>query len=181
MKTTLTTLALTIMLAGQATAQEPAAPTSRPGQGPPPAMTMRGGPPPKGLRRQRAWWNDPGVREKLQLSDEQIQKIENISRDYQMREIDLRAEVEKQGLLLHQQMEAEVPDAAQVLAQVDKLSRARGQLERSRAETVLAIHHVLTAEQAKKLRELGPRAAMPGSGFEPPGGAPPPPHDNPEE
>ena len=153
----------------------------RPDQGPPPATRMHGGPPPMGLHGQRAWWKDPRVRQELQLSDEQSQKIESISRDHQMREIDLRAEVEKQSLLLHQQMEAESPDTAQALAQVDKLSQARAQLEKSQVELVLAIRHILTAEQAKKLRELGPRAAMPGPGFGPPEGPGAPPHDGPKE
>ena len=183
MKTILAALALTTMLAGQAIAQGSPAPMPRPDQGPPPAIGLRGGPPPMGLHGQRPWWNDPGVRQKLQLSDEQTRKIENISRDRQMREIDLRAQVEKQSLLLHQQMEAESPDTAQVLAQVEKLSQARAQLEKSQVEMILETRRVLTAEQAQKLRELAPRPAMAGPDFGPPGGPPPlpPPHDGPKE
>jgi len=181
MKTILTVVALTMMLAGQTNSQEPPAPVPGPDQGPPPATRMRGGPLPMGLHGQRAWWKDAKVRQELQLTDDQSQKIESISREHQMREIDLRAEVEKQSLLLHQQMEAESPDTAQALAQVDKLSQARAQLEKSQVELVLAIRHILTAEQAKRLRELGPRAAMPGPGFGPPEGPGAPPHDGPKE
>jgi len=177
MKTTLTTLALMTFLAGQAVAQKPPGSMARPDQGPPPAMMMRGGPPPMGPHGPGAWWNDPKVRQNLQLSDEQSQKIENISREHQMREIDLRAEVEKRSLHLHQQMEAESADAAQVLAQIDKLFQARGQLEKSQVEMILAIRHVLTAEQAKKLREIAPWAALLGPGFGAPDGPPPFPHE----
>ena len=183
MKAILAALALTTMLVGQAIAQEPPGPAPGPDQRPPAAMRMLGGPPPMGPHGQRPWWNDPSVRQMLQLNDEQGGKIESISRDYELREIDLRADLEKQSILLRQQMEADSPDESQVIAQVDKLSRARAQLEKSQVEMVLAMRRVLTAEQAKKLRQLSPEAVMPGPGFGPPGGAPPPPppHDGPKE
>jgi len=181
MKTILAALALATMLVGQAMSQESPGPVPGPDQRPPAATRMRGGPPPKGPDGQRPWWHDPGVRQKLQLSDEQRGKIESISRDHEIREIDLRADLEKQGLLLRRQMEADSPDESQVIAQVEKLSQARAQLEKSQMETVLAMRRVLTAEQAKKLRELSPGAAMPGPGFGPPGGGPPPPPEGPME
>jgi Spy/CpxP family protein refolding chaperone len=182
MKAILANFALAVMLAGKTMAQEPQPPLSRPDQAPPPTKMLReGGPLPMGLHGQRAWWRDPRLRHKLQLSDEQSQQIENISRNHRMREIDLRAEVEKQSIFLQQQMEADTPDLAQVRAQIDKLAQARAQLEKSQVEMVLAIRHVLTAEQAKRLRELAPGATMPGPGFGPLGGAPPPPDDGQKE
>jgi len=182
MKATLASLALVMLLAGQALAQEPPTPMSGPDQGPPPAMMPpEGGPPAMGSHGERAWWRDPELRQKLQLSDDQSQKIEKIARDHQMRQIDLRAEIKKQDVLLQSLLEADTPDEAQVLAQVDKLSQARAQLEKSRVEMFLAIRHVLTADQVKKLRDLPHRVAMPGPGPEPPEGAPPAPPASPRE
>jgi Spy/CpxP family protein refolding chaperone len=129
------------------------------------------------------WWKDPQIREKLQLSDEQRQKIEKIARDHQIQEIDLRADVEKQDAVLRTLMDSDSIDKAQVLAQVDKLSEARTRLEKSHVEMLLAIRKLLTAEQAKKLRDLvpPPQGGPQGRGFGPPEGAPGPPPGGPPE
>jgi Spy/CpxP family protein refolding chaperone len=126
---------------------------------------------------ERAWWKDPQIRQKLQLSDEQRQKIEKIARDQEIQAIELRAAVEKQDALLREMMESDSPDQAQALAQADKLSQARAQLEKSHVETMLAIRRVLTTEQAKKLRDLPPQGGPQGPPPGPPEGAeegPPP-------
>jgi periplasmic protein CpxP/Spy len=180
---TLTGVALMIMLGGQALAQKTPPPMAGPDEGPPPFMMppSDGGPPGMGPRGERAWWKDPRLSQKLQLSDEQSRKIEKIVRDHQMQGIDLRAGVEKQDALLWELMEADTPDKEQVLAQVDKLSQARAQLEKSHIEMLLAVRRVLTAEQAKKLRDLPHNAGPQAPGFEPPVGAPPPPRGGPTE
>ena len=184
MKATLASLALVIMLGGQALAQEPSPPAPGPDQGPPPAMM----PPPEGgpqgmLPPGEGWWKDSQIRQKLELSDDQTKKIEKIARDQQIQAIDLHAAVEKQEALLRALMESDTPDQAQALAQVDKLSAARAQLEKARVETLLAIRKVLTAEQAKKLRELAPppQGGPQGPGFGPPEGAQGPPPGGPTQ
>ena len=176
-------MALVMTLGGWAFAQEPPAPPAGPDQGPPPEMM----PPPEGHSPRMGppaggpWWKDPQLRQKLQLSNEQVRKIEKIARDEHLQEIDLRADVEKQDVLLRTLMESEAPDKSQVLAQVDRLSEARARLEKSHVETFLAIHQVLTSEQARKLRDLPPRAGGPEPGAEPPEGAPPPPPGGPSQ
>jgi Spy/CpxP family protein refolding chaperone len=176
-------MALVMTLGGWAFAQEPSGPPAGPDQGPPPEMM----PPPEGRSPQMGphaggpWWKDPQLRQKLQLSDEQVQKIEKIARDQHLQEIDLRADVEKQDVLLRTLMESDAPDKSQALAQVDRLSEARARLERSRVEMFLSIQQVLTPEQAKKLRSLPPLAGAPGPGAEPPEGAPPPPPGGPTQ
>ncbi len=185
MKATLASLVLLIVLGGPAMAQEPAPPMPSPDQGPPAGSRMT--PPPEGGPQgelpggERPWWKDPQARQKLQLSDQQSQKIEKIDRDNQIQDIDLRASVEKESARLHTLMESDTPARAQVLAQVDELSQARAQLEKSHMEMLLAVRQVLTAEQAKKLRNFrggpgdrpGPDSGPPEGG--PPEGAPPPP------
>jgi Spy/CpxP family protein refolding chaperone len=118
------------------------------------------------------WWKDPQLRQKLQLSDGQIQKIEKIAHDQHIQDIDLRAAVEKQDALLRTLLESDALDTPQALAQVDKLSEARARLEKSHVEMLLAIRKVLTAEQAKKLRDLPPMDGPQGPGFGPPNGRP---------
>ena len=179
MKGPLTVLALTMLLAGQAAAQNPPLPNARPDAGPPPAMRGEDGRPPIGAPGERPWWRDYDVAQKLQLGDDQLQKIEKTALDHRLREIDLRAAVEKQDVLMHEQMEADTTDEAQLLAQVDKLSQARAELEKSRLDMFLAIRKVLTAEQAKNLRELLHRSPVAGPGCEPPMGPPPAAHGGP--
>lgn len=176
-------MALVMTLGGWAFAQEPSGPPAGPDQGPPPEMMPPpgGGSPRMGPRAEGPWWKDPQLRQKLQLSNEQIQKIEKIARDRHLQEIDLRADVEKQDVLLRALMESDAPDKSQALAQVDRLSEARARLEKSHVETLLAIRQVLTAEQAKELRDLPPHVGGLGPGAEPPEGAPPPPPGGPTQ
>jgi Spy/CpxP family protein refolding chaperone len=134
-----------------------------------------------GSHGEGACWEDPQLKQKLQLTDEQSQKIAKIAHDHQVQDIDLRGDVEKQEVLLRSLMEADSPEKEQVFAQIDKLSQARAKLEKSHVEMLLAIRHVLTAEQAKKLRDLQHTASPPGSGVGPPEGEPPPPPGGPPE
>ena len=70
------------------------------------------------------------------------------------------------------QMEAEPPDEAQVLTQIDKVTQARARLEKSEVEMLLAVRRVLTTEQAKLVRDMQRHAGPPAPGFGPPGGGP---------
>ncbi len=174
MKATLVSFALALVLCGQAVAQEPPAPPGGPDQGPPSPMMN---PPPPGPPRMPVgaeikWWKDPVLVQKLHVNDDQIRKLDKMAQDHQIQEIDLRADLEKQYAVLRFQMEADPPDEAQLLAQIDKVTQARAKLEKSRVEMLLATRRVLTAEQSQKLRDLRPMPAPPGQGFGPPDGGP---------
>lgn len=110
------------------------------------------------IAREGGWWRYPDVVQKLHLSDEQVRKIKTIAQDHQLQAIDLRADVEKQETVLGFQMDADSPDESQVLAQIDKVTAARGRLEKSEVQAMLAERQVLTPEQAKQLRNLRPKA-----------------------
>jgi Spy/CpxP family protein refolding chaperone len=110
---------------------------------------------------------------KLRLSDDQRQKVEEIASAHDAQESELRATIEKATLALRLLMESETLEDEQVLAQGDKLSRMRAQLERSQLEMSLAMRHVLTMEQAKTLQKLTQRNTNQREGFEPPMGPPP--------
>jgi Spy/CpxP family protein refolding chaperone len=155
-----------------------------------PGQGFMGGPmPPRGgremfIRRERgpnvffrargrgSWWTNPEVAERIGLSDQQKQQLEKINQDSQLKMIDLRADLEKQQVILAPMLKAYHPDEAEVLAQVDKVSQARAALEKARVQTTLASRNVLTEEQWQKLhdtrmtfhRTFGPRR-----GSHPPG------------
>lgn len=114
--------------------------------GPGPMMWFHG-------RGMGEWWRDPEVVEKIGLSDQQKQQLEKISLDSRLKMIDLRADLEKQEVILGPMLEAYHPNEAQVLAQVEKVSQARGEVEKQRVQTMLASRGVLTEEQWSKLKD----------------------------
>jgi antitoxin component HigA of HigAB toxin-antitoxin module len=116
------------------------------------------------------WWKDSELMRKIGVSDEQVQKIEKIFQDHRLNLIDLHAALEKQEAILEPLIEADQPDEAQVISQIDKVAQARANLEKSNAQMLLAIRRVLTVEQWKKLRDLpGIATTLTGPGFGPPG------------
>ena len=120
----------------------------------------------------RSWWTNPMIAQKIGLSDQQKQQLEKIHQDGQLKMIDLRADLEKQEVILGPMMRVFHPDQAQVLAQVDKVSQARAALQKARVETMLASRNVLTEEQWTKLQQtrMGFQGAFGRRGFRGPGG-----------
>jgi Spy/CpxP family protein refolding chaperone len=117
------------------------------------------------------WWKNPELAQKLHLSEDQIKKIDGIAQTHHLQEIDLRADLEKQDAILRSQMETDPPNEATILAQVDKVTAARANLEKSQMEMLLATRQILTAEQARMLRDLQ-RQFGPQHGFGPPDAGP---------
>jgi len=161
MKATVASLVLLIVFCGLAIAQEPPPPAEGP--------TIQAGAPmgdrmivvraPNGPFTRRVtgpgkWWKDSELMQKIGVSDEQVQKIEKIFQGHRLDLIDLRAALEKQEAILEPLIEADQPDEAQVVAQIDKVAQARANLEKSNAQMLLAVRRVLTVEQWKKLRDL---------------------------
>jgi len=54
-------------------------------------------------------------------------------------------------------MEADQPDEARIVAQIDKVAQARAELEKANARMLLGIRRVLTPDQWKKLQAEAPR------------------------
>jgi Spy/CpxP family protein refolding chaperone len=104
-------------------------------------------------RGMRSWWNNAEIAEKIGLNDQQKQQLEKISQASRLKMIDLRADLEKQQVILEPMLQAFHPDEAQVLAQVEKVSQARSALEKERVQSMLATRNVLTEDQWNKLKE----------------------------
>jgi len=99
------------------------------------------------------WWRNPELVEKIGLSDQQKQQLDKLSLDSRLKTIDLRADLEKQQVILGPMLQTYHPDEAQVLAQVEKVSQARAALEKARVQAMLGSRNVLTKEQWNKLKE----------------------------
>ncbi|MGH9512991.1 MAG: hypothetical protein ACRD2U_12740 [Terriglobales bacterium] len=146
------------------------------GGGPEKMITIR--------REMGEWWKDSEVAKKLQLTDDEISRLNKIFYDHRLKLIDYGAEVEKSDLKLQTLLDEDNPNEDQVGTQVDQVLAARGKLEREYTMMNLDLRKVLTLGQWKKLKEIrdehGPghgnvffyRKLMPGGG---PGGPMPPP------
>ena len=98
------------------------------------------------------WWKNPMVVQQIGITPEQQKKMDDILQQSRLQLIDLKANVERQEVLLRPLLDANPPDTAQVLAQVDKLAQGRADLEKANARMLLGIRAVLTPEQWTKLQ-----------------------------
>jgi Spy/CpxP family protein refolding chaperone len=75
--------------------------------------------------------------------------------------IDLRANVEKQEVMLEPLLSATPFDSAKAMLQIDKVADARAELEKANAKMLLGIRGVLTPDQWTKLNTHGGPAGGP--------------------
>jgi Spy/CpxP family protein refolding chaperone len=99
------------------------------------------------------WWKDANVVQQLNLTPEQIKRMDGIFEQSRLQLIDLRANLQKQEIMLEPMLSANPVDAAKASAQIDKVAQARADLEKSNAKMLLGIRGVLTPEQWTKLNE----------------------------
>jgi periplasmic protein CpxP/Spy len=120
---------------------------------------------PEGMMHHRpmgAWWKNSDIASKLQLTDQQVQQLENTFYQHRLKLTDLRANIEKQDLTMQQLLDAPTPNDAAIMAQVDQRSAARNQLDREFTQMALDFRKILTPDQWKQLRALMPPPPGPG-------------------
>lgn len=155
----LTAALLCLLAPGFAFAQGFDGPPLGPG-GPDPAMQMPDGPggPPmaRAFRVERfgRWWNNPDLAQQLNLTDQQKKQMDDVYLQSRLKLIDLHANLEKQETLLQPMIEADQPDEAKILSQIDAVAQARAELEKANAHMLFDIRKTLTADQWQKLKTL---------------------------
>jgi Spy/CpxP family protein refolding chaperone len=117
------------------------------------------------------WWKNPEMVEKLGVTADQQKKMDDIFQQHRLKLIDVTAAVEREEVTLQPMMEADQPDEARIVAQIDKVAQARAELEKANARMLLGIRRVLTPDQWKKLQAETPRPGRGPRGQQPP--APP--------
>ena len=121
------------------------------------------------------WWHNPDLVQKLTLTPDQQKRMDDILQQSRLQLVDLKANVEKQELLMEPMLAANPPDTNKVLAQIDLTAQARAELEKARAKMLLSIRNVLTPDQWTKLQAEerdNRRSRMTHGGMR--GGTPPP-------
>jgi Spy/CpxP family protein refolding chaperone len=115
---------------------------------------------------QGMWWKNPMVVQRLTLTPEQTKKMDDIFQQSRLQLIDLKANVEKQQVLLEPMLSANPLETTKALAQIDKVAQSRADLEKANARMLLGIRAVLTPDQWTKLSTRGRGS----EGFGPQGG-----------
>ena len=98
------------------------------------------------------WWHNPDLIQKLALTPDQQKRMDDILQQSRLQLVDLRANVEKQELLMEPMLAANPPDTNKILAQIDHTAQARAELEKANAKMLLGIRNVLTPDQWTKLQ-----------------------------
>jgi Spy/CpxP family protein refolding chaperone len=100
------------------------------------------------------WWENPKIKSELNLTNEQVTRIQELVRSRRDRLIDLRAAVEKKALLLSDEVDRPDFDATRASAAAEEVMKARTDLARGRMALLLDIRAVLSQEQFFKLRAM---------------------------
>ena len=100
------------------------------------------------------WWKNSEIAQQLQLTDQQRKQLEQAFVEHRMKLVDLRADVEKQEIKLQSLMDADQPADSQVMAQMDRLIAARGNLEKEFTAMTLNFRRIVTPEQWRKLQTV---------------------------
>ena len=98
------------------------------------------------------WWHNPDLIQKLNLTPDQQKRMDDILQQSRLQLIDLRANVEKQEVLMEPMLATNPPDTNKILAQIDHTAQARAELEKANAKMLLGIRNVLTPDQWTKLQ-----------------------------
>ncbi len=101
------------------------------------------------------WWDSPVVKD-LNLSPEQLQKVQSTVHDSRSRLIDLHAAVQKAELDVEDAFNADSFDLKRASEAVDRLSAARAEAGRSLAQLSVHLRAVLTADQWRELQKRRP-------------------------
>lgn len=94
----------------------------------------------------------PEVRQKFNITDEQVQKIKDLQYNADRRKIELESQAKLAKLDLKRLLQENRPDRAKVLEQVDAVAKAKTELGRLKVETHLSMREVLTDDQINKIK-----------------------------
>jgi Spy/CpxP family protein refolding chaperone len=94
--------------------------------------------------------------QKLGLTTDQQKQIDALFQQSRVKLIDLNASLQKEEAILDPMLDADRPDEAKVLVQIDRIAQARAELEKANARMLLGFRGVLNPEQWKKLQADAP-------------------------
>jgi Spy/CpxP family protein refolding chaperone len=103
--------------------------------------------------RSGKWWTSPEMAQKLNLTEDQKRRMDDIFQQHRLKLIDLQASLEKEEVSLEPLVGADQPDDAKVFAQIDRVAQARAELEKANSRMLWQVRRVLTPDQWKQLEK----------------------------
>ena len=100
------------------------------------------------------FWRRDKVRHRLKLTDDEIEKLEDVLAKNRQPLEDLEADVKKKRAALDALLADDRAAETTVLAQVDRIEEARAKLGKARVAMLLEMRRVLTPEQRRQLVQL---------------------------
>ncbi len=94
------------------------------------------------------------MKDKLELNDKQTEQLENMAVDFRIQQIDLRAEIQKEKVLMRYLMRNDDAAEKEVFDKIDKIAGLKADSKKLRFSQRKAVQNILTDEQSEKLQEL---------------------------
>ncbi len=89
----------------------------------------------------------------INLSEDQMEKIEEINFNHRQMMIDLKAELEKAKLKKRREMYSDAPNKTKVLVLTKEIVNIQGKMAEAKVEHRFALRQILTKEQLEKWKE----------------------------
>ena len=102
------------------------------------------------------WWTNPLLLSRLELTEDQTAKIEKAFENHRQSIVSSRERLRNEEAQHARLLEADPVDEQAVLAQIDRVVQARGQMERANAAMNLEVRGYLTPAQWTQLRAQVP-------------------------
>lgn len=103
---------------------------------------------------------DPKALKEAGATDQQIESLKKFEDERQLKQIDLKAAVEKAELSFGQLMQTETVDEAAALKAAETVSQTRAEAFKAEISAQLKVRAILGADVLKKLRETRPAAVQ---------------------
>lgn len=100
------------------------------------------------------WWKDPKVASELDLSKDQVKRIEQIFSSYKKRIARYRKQLNKSEVELKKELQNPNAKKEDVLKLIDGIENTKAAYTRSKVEMFLRVKDVLTPEQVGKLHKI---------------------------
>jgi Spy/CpxP family protein refolding chaperone len=100
------------------------------------------------------WWKDPDIATELNLTSQDVKKLDNLFVKSRRRMIELKNRVEKEQFEYQTLIESKNLDEAAVNRQLERLEKARTDLNAERSRFVLGVRKILGRDRFQRLQQI---------------------------
>lgn len=100
------------------------------------------------------WWKDPGIAKELNLDSRDVKALDDLFVESRRRMIKLKNQVEKEQFEYQTLIESKDLDESAVNRQLQRLEKARTELNAERSRFVLGVRKILGRERFQRLQQI---------------------------